>query len=79
MAVSANPDASDAQPSNHARPIETDRQTSGGETVPPVEARQGYRGKPVLYVLVASILLLILAYVLIGGFAGDIVQAPPAG
>jgi hypothetical protein len=76
MATTANPETTSAQRMDEAVPggAPTDR-----KDVPPVKARQGFRGKPVLYVLVASILLLILAYVLIGGFAGEIVQAPPAG
>ena len=32
----------------------------------PVEARQGFRGKPVLYVLIASLALLITAFIAIG-------------
>jgi hypothetical protein len=31
-----------------------------------VEARQGFRGKPVLYVLIASLALLITAFIAIG-------------
>jgi hypothetical protein len=31
----------------------------------PIEARQGFRGKPVLYVLIASLLLAIAAYVVL--------------
>ena len=47
-----------------ARPSK-DRPGGGGHPIEksPVEARQAYRGRPVLYVLIASLALLVAAFV----------------
>ena len=52
----ARAQSSQDRPRGSGYPIEKD----------PVEARQGFRGKPVLYVLIASLALLIAAFIAIG-------------
>lgn len=46
-------------------PDSADKQAPGHIEKGPIEARQGYKGRPVLYVLGASLALAILAYLVL--------------
>jgi hypothetical protein len=50
----------------------------GGVVTSGQDARQGKRGKPVLYVLVAAILLLLIGYALIGLFSDTLLVSDVA-